>query len=159
MALRSAAVVDPGGENVELLREALAVLDGSPAVLERTRTLVKLGSALRGAGAPVDAREPLREALDQAHRMGAFALERRARAELVAAGGRPRRPVTTGIEALTPSERRVAAMAAGGLSNREIAEALFVTVKAVQWHLGHVYQKLGIAGRDELPGELAGDGR
>jgi DNA-binding CsgD family transcriptional regulator len=86
--------------------------------------------------------------------MGAVALEQRARAELIAAGGRPRRPVTTGIEALTPSERRVAEMAASGMTNREIAESLFVTVKAVQWHLGHVYRKLGVTGREQLPTEL-----
>jgi DNA-binding CsgD family transcriptional regulator len=87
--------------------------------------------------------------------MGAFALERRAHVALVAAGARPRRPVTTGIDALTPSERRVASMAASGMSNREIAEDLFVTVKAVQWHLGHVYRKLEVSGRDQLPAELA----
>jgi DNA-binding CsgD family transcriptional regulator/tetratricopeptide (TPR) repeat protein/ABC-type cobalamin/Fe3+-siderophores transport system ATPase subunit len=154
ISLRTAGIVAGGGDGVDLLRESLAVLDSSPALLERTRTLIALGAALR-ATAPRDARDPLREALDHAHRMGATALERQARGELIAAGGRPRRPVTTGVEALTPSERRVAAMAASGLTNREIAESLFVTVKAVQWHLGHVYRKLGISGRDGLPRDLA----
>jgi DNA-binding CsgD family transcriptional regulator len=59
------------------------------------------------------------------------------------------------VDALTPGERRVAGMAASGMSNREIAEDLFVTVKAVQWHLSNVYRKLGVAGRHELPPALA----
>jgi DNA-binding CsgD family transcriptional regulator len=157
ISLRALGVTTDGAAGVDLLRESLAVLESSPALLERTRTLIELGVALRAQGAARDARDPLREALDRAHKMGATALERRARAELVAAGGRPRRPSTTGIAALTPSERRVASMAAAGLTNREIAESLFVTVKAVQWHLGHVYRKLGVTGREDLPAELAGD--
>jgi DNA-binding NarL/FixJ family response regulator len=69
-------------------------------------------------------RDLLRRALDLAHRCGAPALTERARTELVAAGGRPRRLVLSGLDALTPSERRVAQMAAGGLSNREISQQL-----------------------------------
>jgi DNA-binding CsgD family transcriptional regulator len=58
------------------------------------------------------------------------------------------------VPSLTPSERRVAQLAARGLANREIAQALFVTVKTVESHLGHVYAKLGIASRAALPDEL-----
>jgi DNA-binding CsgD family transcriptional regulator len=71
---------------------------------------------------------------------------------LVAAGARPRRERVSGVESLTASERRVAQMAAAGMTNREIAQALFVTMKAVALHLTHVYEKLEIAGRTELPG-------
>jgi DNA-binding NarL/FixJ family response regulator len=90
-----------------------------------------------------------------AHRFGAVAIAAEARAELIAAGARPRRPATSGVDALTPGERRVAGMAASGMSNREIAEDLFVTVKAVQWHLRNVYRKLQVADRGELPSALA----
>jgi DNA-binding NarL/FixJ family response regulator len=60
------------------------------------------------------------------------------------------------VEALTSSERRVARMAAEGLSNKEIAQALFVTVRTVEAHLHHAYQKLDISSRSELPGALEG---
>lgn len=72
----------------------------------------------------------------------------------MAAGGRPRRPVFTGVEALTAGELRVARLAAEGRTNRETAEQLFITQRTVETHLGHVFQKLGIRGRDELPGAL-----
>jgi DNA-binding CsgD family transcriptional regulator len=79
---------------------------------------------------------------------------RRAREELVAAGGRPRRSRIGGVEALTASELRVARRAAGGRTNREIAQELFVTVKVVEKHLANAYRKLGIQGRGELAGML-----
>ncbi|HKP91309.1 MAG TPA: helix-turn-helix transcriptional regulator, partial [Thermoleophilaceae bacterium] len=83
-------------------------------------------------------------------------LAERARQELRAAGGRPRRARITGVESLTASERRVAAMAAEGLSNPEIAQALFVTKKTVETHLANAYGKLGIHSRTELPAALGG---
>jgi DNA-binding CsgD family transcriptional regulator len=85
---------------------------------------------------------------------GAHALATRARDELVTAGARPRRERISGVESLTASERRVAQMAAAGMTNREIAQALFVTIKAVAGHLTHVYEKLEIGGRPQLPGAL-----
>ena len=87
---------------------------------------------------------------DLADRCGAPVLAGRAREELVAAGGRPRRTRLWGAEALTPSERRVAGLVVSGMSNREAAEALFVTKKAVEFHLANVYRKLSIRRRDEL---------
>jgi DNA-binding CsgD family transcriptional regulator len=73
---------------------------------------------------------------------------------LLAAGARPRRTALRGVAALTPSELRVARLAGEGLRNREIAEALFVTRKTVDYHLHHVYQKLGV-GRERLAATLA----
>ncbi len=70
--------------------------------------------------------------------------------ELEASGARPRRELLSGVEALTPAERRVAEMAAEGLTNREIAEALWVTHKTVEMHLGRSYGKLGIRSRRQL---------
>ncbi|HEY7075367.1 MAG TPA: AAA family ATPase [Solirubrobacteraceae bacterium] len=143
------------GEEIPLLREAVAVLDSSPARLERARAQAELGAALRRAGDPEAAREPLRRAVDLAHRCSATRLEDAALAELRATGARPRRRVTTGVDALTPSERRIAELAAGGRQNREIAEALFVTTATVEYHLRNAYRKLGIASRTQLGGALA----
>lgn len=78
----------------------------------------------------------------------------RARDELNASGARPRRAWRTGVDALTPSELRVARLAAAGRSNREIAGELYVTLKAIEGHLAHAYAKLGIQGRDQLPRAL-----
>lgn len=70
---------------------------------------------------------------------------------------RPRQPALRGPDALTPSERRVAEMAIDGMSNREIAQALFVTPKTIEKHLGNAYAKLEIRGREELASALGGD--
>jgi DNA-binding CsgD family transcriptional regulator len=97
----------------------------------------------------------LRPALDLAHRCGALALAERARTELVAAGGRPRHLLLTGVDSLTPSERRVAQLAAAGLPNRDIAQNLFITTRTVEGHLTHAYQKLDITNREQLRAALA----
>ena len=123
--------------------------------LERARAHVVAGSALRRAGRTGEARDALRLALDLAHRCGATALEQQVREELRAAGGRPRRPLTSGVGALTPSERRVAELAASGSLNREIADALFVTISTVEFHLRRAFRKLGITSRTELGDALA----
>jgi DNA-binding CsgD family transcriptional regulator len=81
-----------------------------------------------------------------------------ARAELHLAGGRAARRALTPVERLTPGERRVAELAAAGRSNRQIANALFVTVKAVEWHLGNAYRKLEVRGRSDLPPALGTPG-
>jgi DNA-binding CsgD family transcriptional regulator len=154
VALRVAGLARGGDEGVRLLEESADVLSGSPALLERARSLADLGAALRRAGRRADAREPLSEALDLAARCGARPLAARAREELRAAGARPRRGWRRGVEALTPSELRIARLAAAGQTNREIAHELYVTLKTVEGHLAHAYGKLGIAGRAELPGAL-----
>jgi DNA-binding CsgD family transcriptional regulator len=137
-------------DGVELLREAVEVLAGTTARLHHARALVDLGGSLRRANDRRAAREPLREGLELAHRCGARPLEERARVELAAAGARPRKEVRSGVEALTPSELRVAKRAASGKTNREIAQELFVSVKTVEFHLRHCYQKLDIQRRNEL---------
>jgi DNA-binding CsgD family transcriptional regulator len=154
MALHAAALVEDGDRALELLDAAAATLEGSPARLEHARALCDLGAALRRANRRAAAREPLRRALDLADACGARPLADRARQELRAAGGRPRRPRVSGVDALTASERRIAAMAAQGLSNPEIAQALFVTTKTVEAHLSNAYRKLDIRSRGELGGAL-----
>jgi DNA-binding CsgD family transcriptional regulator len=153
-ALRALGSLERGKRAVEPLEAAVERLEESQAALERARALVDLGSVLRRAHRPRDAREPLRRGLDLAQRCGASELAARAMREVTAAGARPRRVALHGLEALTPRELQTAALAAEGKSNREIAEALFVTVKTVEWHLKHSYGKLGISSRRELAAAL-----
>jgi DNA-binding CsgD family transcriptional regulator len=156
VAARVAGLVARGEHGRELLAESVAALRRSPALLERAKSLVEMGAALRRAGRRSDARELLAEALDLAARCGARPLAARAREELGATGARPRRVWRQGVEALTPSELRVARLAAEGNTNRQIACALYVTVKTVEGHLAQVYAKLGIDGRSQLPAALTG---
>lgn len=157
VALRTLADIDHDVRAIEHYEESVSVLEESPAPLELARSLVGLGSAHRRAGRRTEAREPLRAGLDLANRCGAARLEERARTELAATGARPRRARIAGRDALTPSEHRIAQMAADGLSNREIAQALFVTRKNVENHLGRVYSKLDIRSREELDSALRRD--
>lgn len=154
-ALRSRALVSEPKDRRRLLEKSAAVLRPSEARLELARTLVELGAEQRAAGEARNARETLREALDLATRASAPAVADRARDELVRAGGRPRRAAGSGPEALTPTELRVARMAAEGPTNREIAQSLFVTEKTVEAHLANAYRKLGIRGRGQLGAALA----
>jgi DNA-binding CsgD family transcriptional regulator len=149
IALRTVALVHDG-PRLDDLRASAEILDDSEARLELARTLVELGAALRRGGARRDARDPLQRGLQLAHDCGAAPLAERARAELLATGARPRRPRAVGRDALTPSERRVAGMAKDGLANREIAQALFLSPKTVEMHLGSAYRKLGISSRRHL---------
>jgi DNA-binding CsgD family transcriptional regulator len=157
IALRTAGLARGGQEGLALLRESVAALENSPALLERSRSLAELGAALRRDGRRAAARDPLARALELAARCGARPLAARARDELRAAGARPRRPWRTGVEALTPSELRVARLAAEGRSNREIACELYVTLKAIEGHLARAYAKLGIEGRSQLTHALAAE--
>ena len=154
IALAAAGAIRGGDEGVELLQEAVDELDGTEAELAPARARAELGTALRLARRPRDARRPLEEAIDTARRLGALRLAERALDELRAAGGRPRRAAMSGVESLTPSQRRVAEMAARGMSNREIAESLFVTRRTVETHLSQVYMKLDIDSREGLPEAL-----
>jgi DNA-binding CsgD family transcriptional regulator len=149
-ALRGLGIVTGGPGGIELLRDSVRALEASPTRLELARALVDLGAALRRANRRSQARDPLRRGLDLAHRCGARPLEARADHELRATGARPRRLLVTGVDALTASERRIAEMATEGLTNREIAQALFVTTKTIETHMAHVFQKLDVRARNEL---------
>jgi DNA-binding NarL/FixJ family response regulator len=131
------------------------VLAGSEARLEHARALVELGAALRRANRRSEARERLREGVDHARRVGALGLAERANEEIAATGARPRKVLRTGLDALTASERRVAQLAADGMSNKEIAQTLFVTIKTVEVHLSGAYRKLEISSRAQLGKALA----
>ena len=140
--------------DVGLLEQAVATLSRSGRRVEHARALIDLGALLRRTRRRADAREPLSQGMEIAHRCGAGALVARAREELVATGARPRRVMRTGIESLTPSELRVARLAAEGRTNREIAQALFVA-RTVQTHLQAVYRKLDVPSREALAGRIS----
>jgi DNA-binding CsgD family transcriptional regulator len=154
-ALRAAGLAEGGARGLGLLEEAVEVLTNSSAKLEHAKARTELGAALRRANRRSEAREQLRRAVELATICGARPLAARANTELRATGARPRRIALSGVESLTPSERRVAQMAAEGPTNREIAQALFVTSKTVEIHLSSVYRKLEISSRSQLPTALA----
>ena len=154
-ALRTAGLVEDGAGGLELLEEAIGVLDGSPAKLEHAKARTELGAALRRANRRSEAREHLRRAVELATICSASTLAARAETELLATGARPRRVALSGVASLTPSEHRVAQMAAEGPTNRQIAQELFVTQRTVEVHLTSIYRKLGITSRTQLAGALA----
>jgi DNA-binding CsgD family transcriptional regulator len=157
VASRAAGVV-AGGEHGEfLLREAVDAFEHGDAGLERARALTDLGAMLRRRNRRTEARELLREALDAAHRAGARTLADYAETELRATGARPRRVVLTGLDSLTASERRIAEHASQGLTNREIAQTLFVTARTVEGHLTSIFRKLRLDSRNDLCAALAGE--
>jgi DNA-binding CsgD family transcriptional regulator len=154
ISLRTRGMVRGGEDGLADLDRSVAVLERSPSRLEHCRSLVERGAMMRRNGAPSQAKESLSRGMALAHELGAAALERRAREELAAAGARPRRAMLSGPESLTPSELRVCELAAKGLSNREIAEQLFVGLRTVETHLTHAYRKLDVASRSGLAAAL-----
>ncbi|WCB91463.1 hypothetical protein DSM104299_00134 [Baekduia alba] len=158
IALRTSALLDDDLEaRGRGLRAARATLAPSPARLEHARVTADLGRHEHAVGRPDAARELLLEAYEQAHRCGATVLERTVTDALRALGARPRSPFAHGPKALTPRERSVTDLAARGHTNREIAEALVVTVRTVEFHLSRAFPKLGVGSRTELAAVLAGD--
>jgi DNA-binding CsgD family transcriptional regulator len=131
------------GGNPLQLRELLRAVDGPGDGPGRTIEVDDVGDA-----AAVAARRLERFVRN---RLAAAAVATTARTELRVAGGRAPRRARTPVERLTPGERRVAELAAAGRSNRQIANALFITVKAVEWHLGNAYRKLDVRGRSARP--------
>jgi len=146
IALRTLGALHEQAEGIDLLRESVAVLKPSPARLERARSLIELGAALRRSNRRREAREPLVSGLQLAHACGAQRLRERADQELRAGGGRRPRLLNTGRDALTASELRVAELAAAGATNSQIAQGLYVSLKTVETHLSRAYDKLGLAG-------------
>ncbi len=155
VALRTQGTVVGGSEGIALMREAVEVLEGSPARLQYAWALGELGSALRRTG-DQEAGDVLRQGLELAEGCGAVRLAARLRDEIRASGARlPRRRTAA---TLTPAQERVARLAASGLTNRQIASQLYVSVAAVEFHLRNVFPKLGISSRRELPAALPPEG-
>ncbi|MCI4066228.1 AAA family ATPase [Micromonospora sp. R77] len=150
LALRVLGTVTEGEAGLPALQQAVTVLTPAQCRLGLVEARLALGRRLREVGRRAEARGSLREAIALAVRCGAPALVRTAQTELLAAGGRPRSVPESDEQLLTPGERRIASMAAAGATNREIAEAHFVTLRTVEIHLTRVYRKLGVTGRSQL---------
>jgi DNA-binding CsgD family transcriptional regulator len=153
-ALRALAIVEGGSDGLALLEEAVSVLDASGARLDQARAVVDLGALLRRCGQRRAAIDTLRAGRELAHRCTSTALVEFAATQLRLAGARPRRIALSGRDSLTPSERRVTELATQGMSNKQLAQALFVTLRTVEMHLSNAYRKLGISSREELPAAL-----
>lgn len=153
LALRTLASAEGGGDRIALLRRARAALAGTHAARLAAQIDTDLAGLLLLAGdAPsrAEALTLLRDAEEYAGRQELWPLHARVRRLLERLGEGPVRVESEALDVLTVSERRVARLAAQGLTNRQIAGELEVTVKAVEWHLSHVYRKLGIRSRTRL---------
>jgi DNA-binding CsgD family transcriptional regulator len=131
------------------LDKALKVHELIPVPFEHARTLLVLGICQRRAKQWAAARRSMQRALDTFRTLGARLWAERAEVELGRIGGRAASPLE-----LTETERRVASLVAEGLSNREVADRLFVSVRTVEGHLSGAYRKLGVRSRTELAREL-----
>ena len=155
IALGTLGLIEGGRPGIRWLGQAVEILEGSSARLEHARALVNRGALLRRSGEPAEARSNLRAGLELAERADAAGLVGRAMEEIAATGARRRRrALLSGADALTPSEHRVARLAAEGRSNPDIARTLFVSRKTVEMHLGNVYRKLEINSRGQLSSAL-----
>jgi len=152
VALRTLAATVTGGRRVELLREAKAAL----TEVRADRLVAQIDTDLAGAlvlshgGDTVEPLALLRSAESYAGRQELWPLQGRVRRLLDHLGEPPQQIDSEAMASLTAAERRVAALAAEGLTNRQIAEQLLVSVKAVEWHLSNVYRKLEIRSRKAL---------
>jgi len=135
----------------ELLEEAVDRHDAVGDPFGRGRALLALGAVRRRARQKRTARAALEAALAGFEALGAASWAAAARAELARVGGRER------IEGLSPSEQPVAKLVADGLTNREIASALFLSETTVASHLSHIYAKLGVRSRTELTRQMLPD--
>ncbi len=136
------------------LTEALAILDAAPVIrglpFEVARLLLARGQIERRANRRLAAKASLTEALGVFEELGSPPWTQRARDEIARLGLRHR-----GSSELTEGERRIAELAAAGMTNRQVADAAFVSPKTVEANLARVYQKLGIRSRAELGARLS----
>ncbi|HEY5879303.1 MAG TPA: AAA family ATPase [Nakamurella sp.] len=162
---RAAGLVGPDDELDHWFPAALRWHAQTPDRFETARTQLSYGSRLRRARRRVEARPPIRAALDTFEELGAGTWAERAAEELTATGATARRRATRDVDLLTPRELQIALLLAEGRTTRETAAALFMSPKTVEYHLRHVYTKLGIDSRRALadrlgdPGSARTDGR
>ncbi|MEW2165043.1 LuxR C-terminal-related transcriptional regulator [Streptomyces sp. NPDC007084] len=139
-----------GRQGLDLAERAVRLLRQAPDGTELPSALIAQGRQLTAAGERSRAREPLREAAERAERLGAVRLHAEAEQALRAAGARRAAAPRTGMDALTPSERRIATLAANGRTNPEISTLLHLARRTVETHLTSTFRKLGVRGRGEL---------
>ena len=149
-AARCRGLLASNGEFTPCFEEALRLHERTPDAFETARTRLAYGACLRRARKRVDAREQLRAAVEVFAQLGAQPWVEQAEAELAATGATARRRDVSTLDDLTPQELRIARLLAGGMTTREAAAAIFVSPKTVEYHLGHVYAKLGINSREKL---------
>ena len=154
-AARCRGLLADDGELESRFDEALRLHEQTPDAFEAARTRLAYGGRLRRARKRVRAREELRAAAEIFEQLGAQPWVDQAHAELAATGETARRRDVSTLDELTPQELRIARLLAGGRTTRETAAAIFVSPKTVEYHLRHVYDKLGIRSRDELAAAFA----
>jgi DNA-binding CsgD family transcriptional regulator len=142
-------------DEAEALYAAALAHDLTAHPFLRARTLFSLGGWLRRRRRSIDARQPLRGAIDLFDALGAAPWAARARHELRATGERIRPHTPEARDRLTAQELQIAELAAGGLSNREIGDRLFLSHRTIGSHLYRIFPKLGITSRAQLGGVLA----
>jgi len=147
---RSRALVSEGDQAEGLYRQAIDHLSRTRLRVDLGRSHLLYGEWLRREGRRVDAREQLRMAHRMLTEMGIEGFAERTRRELLATGASVRRSRPETRDDLTPQERQIAWLARDGLSNSEIAARLFLSRRTVEWHLRHVFAKLGIRSRSQL---------
>jgi DNA-binding CsgD family transcriptional regulator len=153
---RSRALVSEDARAEGQFLEAIDHLSRTRVRAELARTRLLYGEWLRRLNRRVDARTQLRVALDAFTSTGMDAFAERARRELLATGETVRKRTAEVRDELTAQERQIAELAREGLSNPEIGARLYLSRRTVEWHLRHVFAKLGIKSRRELPSALAG---
>jgi DNA-binding CsgD family transcriptional regulator len=157
-ALRARGMLADEGSFSAVFERAISLHEQTPDAFEAARTRLAFGQRLRRSRNRVLAREQLRTAVDDLDRLGARPWADRARAELAATGETRRRRDRAGIDNLTPQELQISLLLNSGKTTRETAAALFLSPKTVEYHLRHVYQRLGIHSREELAQQLDGHG-
>ena len=153
-AHRALALCQEGDLREASFRTALAFHEKTADTYEAARTELAFGACLRRDRRRVDAREHLRTAVSAFEDLGATPWADKAAQELDATGERVQRREAMVIDALTPQERQVAQLLVGGRTTREAAAALFISPKTVEYHLRHVYEKLGVRSREALAAAL-----
>jgi DNA-binding CsgD family transcriptional regulator len=154
-ALRCRGMLAPDTAFADDFEQAIDLHAQTPDLFEAARTRLAYGQRLRRARNRVLARDQLRTAVDAFEGLGARPWADLARAELAATGETRRPRDASRLDALTPQELQIALLLAGGKTTREAAAALFLSPKTVEYHLRHVYQRLGLHSREELAERLS----
>jgi DNA-binding CsgD family transcriptional regulator len=149
-SMRSLGLVAADDGFDQRFQEAIGFHEQTPDEFESAKTRLAYGERLRRARSRVLAREQLRPAVEAFERLDSGLWSERARAELAATGETVRRRDPSTIDELTPQELQIAMLLAAGKTTREAAAAVFLSPKTVEYHLRHVYLKLGIHSRTEL---------
>ncbi|HSD01249.1 MAG TPA: AAA family ATPase [Gaiellales bacterium] len=149
---RCRGLLEPGAAAVERFDEALRLQSDAERPFERARTELVYGEALRRRREPKRARDHLRVALELFEQLGAAGWCERARSELRASGETARKRDPSTIDQLTPQELQIARAVATGSSNKQVAAQLFLSPRTIEFHLRHVFAKLGITSRSQLAG-------